>query len=310
MATAIVWDERYLLHEMGLLHPEAPGRLLAIKEILDGDGVGHELRPIGARVATNEELGFIHDEHYIKRIAGTSGKDTTFLDPDTSANAHTWEAARLAAGGLLRCVEEVLEGRAMNAFAFIRPPGHHAEHARAMGFCIFNNVAIGAEWLIRRGLSRVAIIDFDVHHCNGTQHAFYARPDVFVASVHRFPFYPGTGATDETGEGEGSGATLNIPLPAGSGDDDYHRAFEDRIIPAIQGFSPKFILVSAGFDAHVMDPLGGMRVTTHCFCWMMESIVALAKECSSGKMAATLEGGYNTKALRDCVEAELEVMVS
>lgn len=309
-ATAVVWDARYTYHEMGYLHPETPRRLLAVKEVLDGDGVGKEVARLEARGATEEELTAVHDENYIRRIEGTAGLEHTALDPDTSANAYTWEAARFAAGGFIRCVEEVEAGRVRNAFAFVRPPGHHAERGHAMGFCIFNNVALGAEWLIRqKKAERVAIIDFDVHHGNGTQHAFSRRPDIFVASIHRFPFYPGTGAADETGEGEGRGATLNIPLAAGSDDDAYKRALGDRIVPAVEKFEPQILLVSAGYDAHVQDPLGGMRVTTAGFRWMMETIVGLAREVCGGKVAVVLEGGYDLKALRDCVEAQLEVMV-
>lgn len=307
--TAVVWDSRCTLHEMGPGHPESPARLFAIKEVLDGDGVGREVGRIEARPAAEGELAFVHDERYIRRIAETAGKEETPLDPDTTANDSSWEAARLAAGGLIRCVEEVEAGRFGNAFAFVRPPGHHAERAYAKGFCLFNNVAIAAEWLIRHGKAeRVAIIDFDVHHGNGTQHAFSKRPDVFFASLHRFPFYPGTGAADEIGEGEGRGATLNVPLAAGADDDAYRRALGDRVIPAVERFGPEFLLLSAGFDAHVRDPLGGMRVTTAGFGRMMEAILLLARECCGGRAVATLEGGYDLRALRDAVEAQLEAM--
>lgn len=296
---------------MGYLHPETPRRLLAIKEVLDGDGVGKEVKLIEARAASELELAYIHDEDYIKKIAKTAGHEHTVLDPDTNANAYTWEAAIYAAGGLLNCVGAVCKDHYRNAFAFVRPPGHHAERARAMGFCFFNNVAIAAEWLIKNcNLERIAIVDFDVHHCNGTQHSFYKRPDVFVASVHHYPFYPGTGAADETGEGEGKGATLNVPLAGGAGDDDYRRAFEEKIIPAVEKFQPQFLLVSAGFDAHELDPLGGMRVTTAGFKWMMEILVLLARETCDGKLAAVLEGGYSLPALRKCIEAQLEVLVA
>ncbi|HPM41614.1 MAG TPA: histone deacetylase [bacterium] len=309
VATAVVWDSRYTFHEMGYLHPETPRRLISIKEVLDGDGVGKVLARLESRQADDLELCWVHDENYVRRIKNTAGIEMTALDPDTSANAYTWEAAVFAAGGFLRCCEEVLGARAKNAFALVRPPGHHAEHARAMGFCFFNNVAIGAEWLRKvGGLERVAIVDFDVHHCNGTQHTFYKRGDVFVSSIHRYPFYPGTGAADERGEGDGAGATLNVPLEAGADDDDYKRALCDVIVPAVEKFAPQMILVSAGYDPHRDDPLGGMQVSTAGFGWIMETLVSLAKATCGGKLAVTLEGGYNIKAQRDAVEAQLEVM--
>lgn len=308
--SAFVWDGSCVLHEISYLHPESPQRLLVIKDVVFGDGVGRVLEKIDARKAREDEIAYIHDENYIRQIQATADRERTFLDPDTSTNAYTWLASQLAAGGFIKCVEAVWDGRFKNAYAFVRPPGHHAERGRAMGFCIFNNIAIGAWWLKKnRSVERIAIVDFDVHHCNGTQHAFYDRPDIFVASVHHYPFYPGTGAADEKGAGEGTGATLNIPLGAGAGDDDYRRAFEDGILPAVQKFRPQIILVSAGYDAHKSDPLGGMRVTTEGFRWMMDALAGLAKECCNGKLAVTLEGGYNLNALRDSVEAQLEVMV-
>jgi len=308
VTTAIIWDERYTYHEMGYLHPESPKRLLVIKEVLDGDGVGKVLVHLEPRYATREEIAYIHDDKYIERVAATDGIEMTHLDPDTSANRYTWDAAQLAAGGAIVCVDEVLAGHYNNAFAFIRPPGHHAERDRAMGFCFFNNVAIAAEHLIKnRNVDRIAIIDFDVHHGNGTQHAFYERPDVFFVSVHRDPFYPGSGQDDETGEGEGTGYTLNIPMKGGAGDDDYRRTF-DVIAKKVENYKPQFILVSAGFDAHVRDSLGGMKVTTGGYRHIMKAIMEFASGVCDGKTVAILEGGYDLQALRDSVEAQLEVM--
>ena len=310
-STAVFYDDLCTYHQMGYLHPESPKRLQSIKEVLDGDGVGRELAHLPVRDASREEIAWVHDEAYIDRIAGTDGTELTHLDPDTSANSYTWRAALRAAGGFLACVEAVQGGECGNSFAFVRPPGHHAERDRAMGFCIFNNVAIGAEWLIRSaGIKRVAIVDFDIHHGNGTQHAFYARPDVFFASVHRFPFYPGTGESMVIGEGEGRGATLNVPILAGAGDDDYRRAIGDIIVPAVERFAPECILVSAGYDSHVRDPIGGMRMTTEGYRWVMRSLCELAKGCCDGKLAVTLEGGYDLPALRDCAEAQLEEMTN
>lgn len=307
--TSVFYDDICTFHQMGYLHPESPKRLQAIKEVLDGDGIGRELAKIPGRDATEDEIAFIHDRDYIQRIKNTDGAELVALDLDTSANAYTWKAAIRAAGGFLSCVESVHKGECRNSFAFVRPPGHHAERGRAMGFCIFNNVAIGAEWLSKvAGAARIAIVDFDIHHGNGTQHSFYKRGDVFFASCHRYPFYPGTGSEEEKGEGEGRGATLNVPLPAGAGDDEYKRAIGDTIIPAVEKFSPQYILVSAGFDSHLKDPLGGMRVTTEGYRWIMRSLVELADHVCKGRMACTLEGGYDLSALRECVEAQLEEM--
>lgn len=309
MKTAIIWDERMTYHELGYLHPESPKRLLAIKEMLDGDGVGRELMHLTPREATKEELAYIHDESYIARIEGTDGKDVVHLDPDTSTNRFTWSSAKLAAGSAIVCAGEVMRGNCRNAFAFVRPPGHHSERARAMGFCIFNNIAIAADWLIRsKKAERVAIVDFDVHHGNGTQHAFYKRDDVLFISTHRYPFYPGTGSADETGGGEGRGFTQNIPMEGGSDDDDYLRTF-DVITKSIVKYEPDFMLVSAGYDAHAADPLGGMRVTTDGFSRIMRALVDMANEVCDGRLVAILEGGYDLRALRDSVEAQLEVMV-
>ncbi len=309
-ATAIFYDALCTYHEMGYLHPETPRRLMAIKEMLDGDGVGRAVQWLPPRDATEEQIRWIHDENYIKRIAATHGGPLVALDPDTSANGYTWDAARRAAGGFIACCDAVQAGKAKNAYAFVRPPGHHAEHNHAKGFCIFNNVAIAAEWLIREaGLSRVAIVDFDVHHGNGTQHSFYRRGDVFFASLHRSPFYPGTGEADETGEGAGRGTTLNVPMPAGSDDDDHRRALGDIILPEVERFAPEFLLVSAGYDAHVRDPLGGMRMTTEGYRSVAKALVQFAAATCKGKLAVVLEGGYDFKALQEGCEAGLEEML-
>lgn len=311
LRTAYIYDDLFTRHEMGFSHPESPRRLIAIKEVLDGDGVGRELVRFAARIATIEEIALVHDENYIKRIELTKGRELTALDPDTSCNAYTWDAACLAAGGFIELTAKIAKGDFKNGFAFVRPPGHHAERARAMGFCIFNNVAIAADWLIKnKVVERLAIIDFDVHHCNGTQHSFYKRGDIFVVSTHREHFYPGTGSASEIGEGEGRQATLNIPMHAASTDDDYNRVFEETIVPAVTKYKPQMILVSAGFDSHMNDPLGGMRVSTAGFRKMMETLLLLAGECCGGKLAATLEGGYDLKALRTSVEAQLEKMTA
>ena len=309
--TGVIWDPRYTKHDMGMYHPESPRRLLAIKEVLDGEGVGKELQHLEPRDATKDEIACIHAPSYIDEVAATDGKDMVMLDPDTTTCPESYKAALLAAGGVMNAADAVYEGKVNNAFAFVRPPGHHAEHDRAMGFCFFNNIAIATERLVQEcGVERVAIVDFDVHHGNGTQHAFYKRGDVFFTSMHRGQFYPGSGQSEETGEGPGKGCTLNIPLSTGADDDDYKRAFDKLIIPAVRNFKPQIILCSAGFDAHRRDPMGGMRMTTDGYRWIGRTLGDLANDLCDGKIVYVLEGGYDLTALRDSSEAILEEMVS
>ncbi|MDO8520297.1 MAG: histone deacetylase [Deltaproteobacteria bacterium] len=301
--TGIIFDSRYLEHKTGAGHPERPERLLAIKEVLDADSglIRLDLRP-----ATKEELGRVHTAEHIAAVDQTRGKDEGYFDLDTPFSGRSAEAAYLAAGGVLKAIEEVEGGRTDNAFVFPRPPGHHAEKNRAMGFCLFNNVAIGAEHLIAQGKKKIAIVDIDVHHGNGTQHSFYDRSDVFYLSTHRFPFYPGTGARQERGIGEGLGYTLNIPYDALADDDDYRRGYQDEILPTLLDYKPEFILVSAGFDAHIRDPLGGMKITKEGFNMMAQTLIEAAKKSCHGKIVFVLEGGYDLKGLQEGVEAVLE----
>lgn len=307
--TAVIWDARYLNHDMGPWHPESPARLQAIRRVLTETTVGKNATLLEPRFATQEEISLVHDFEYVKKIEKTAGLEVR-LDPDTSTSPGSWDAARLAVGGLLNAVDAVFDGRAANAFAFIRPPGHHAERARAMGFCLFNNVAIAAEYAIQtKNCRRVVIMDYDVHHGNGTQWSFYDRPDVFYISTHRYPFYPGTGSRREEGEGKGKGYTLNIPFPGGEGDEEYLLAFDREVLPAIRQYAPDLILVSAGYDAHRLDPLGGMNVTAAGFAQMTSGILQVAKQVCGGKTVFTLEGGYSLEGLAESVEKCLEVMV-
>lgn len=302
----IVWDERFLKHNTGDYHPESAKRLLAAKEILDRYP---DLVIIPPRLATDDEVGLIHDSQYIAAIHDCAGKHLR-LDADTVMSADSSEVSFLAAGGTIEAVAAVDSGRVAAAFAFVRPPGHHAEHAHAMGFCVFNNVAIAAEYLVRhKNKKRVAIVDYDVHHGNGTQHSFYARDDVFYISTHHFPFYPGTGAAEETGEGQGVGFTLNVPLDSGNGDAEYRAAFEEQVIPALIKYRPDFILVSAGFDAHERDPLGGMNLTKAGYRFMNEELVRVAKECCDGKIVFVLEGGYDMQGIKDGVESLIATLM-
>jgi acetoin utilization deacetylase AcuC-like enzyme len=303
MKTGIVKDRRYLDHNMGPFHVESPQRLEAIYNLLETDPT--PVRAIEPRPASEEEIGWVHTEDYISTIRSTAGKQRVILDPDTSTSALSYETALLAAGGVLAAVDEIMAGRIDNGFALIRPPGHHAEAGRAMGFCLFNNIAIAAEYLLRKhGLGRVFIMDWDLHHGNGTQHTFYGRKDVLYASTHQFPFYPGTGHWRETGEGEGKGYTLNIPLKAGKGDGDYLALLGDIVRPVIQNYRPDFILVSAGFDIYAGDPLGGMEVSIGGFGAITDLLVQSAEICG-GRLLHVLEGGYHIQAQ---AEAVLEVL--
>jgi acetoin utilization deacetylase AcuC-like enzyme len=305
-----VFDPRYLLHQPGASHPERPERLTAIEEMIEKSHLKKKLRPIAARRAEAEEIALVHDRHYIDAVARTSEMSGVYLDGDTFASPGSYEAALLAAGGVLEAVDRVMTGDCQKAFAMVRPPGHHAESGYAMGFCLFNNVGVAAEYLVKKyRCKRIAVVDFDVHHGNATQHMFYDRPDVFYLSTHRYPFYPGTGAADERGTGAGKGYTVNVPMAAGGGDEEYREAFEEKIIPALREYRPEVLLVSAGFDAHRLDPLGGMRVTEAGFGTMAERLAEVAGDFCGGKAIFTLEGGYDLQALAGSVKRVLEVLL-
>jgi acetoin utilization deacetylase AcuC-like enzyme len=260
LKTALVTDRRYLDHFAGRGHPERPERVAAMMAMAEALGRDH-LAFLKPREATHDEIALCHEPAYIAAIERTAGLDHYAFDPDTHTSPASYRTALLAAGGVLTAVEAVLDGAADNAFAIVRPPGHHALPAHAMGFCLFNSVAIAAAVLSRtRGLKRVMIMDWDLHHGNGTQEIFYEAPEVLYASIHQFPHYPGTGALHEIGAGPGAGFTVNAPMPATFGDPEYLRVFDELILPIGRAFNPDFVLVSAGFDCHFRDPLGSMNV--------------------------------------------------
>jgi acetoin utilization deacetylase AcuC-like enzyme len=295
--TGILLDKRYLDHDMGAFHVESPRRLEAILEMIE-QSITFPYLTITPRAATEEELGWVHTAEYIEAVSATAGRECVVLDPDTSTSPLSYETARLAAGGLMVCLDHIIPGRIRNAFAPVRPPGHHAEANRAMGFCLFNNVAVAAEYLLRRhGLKRVLIIDWDIHHGNGTQNAFIARDDVLYFSTHQFPHYPGTGHWIETGMGKGEGFTLNVPLLAGKTDEDFLYIFKNILAPAARQFDPDAILVSAGFDVAASDPLGGMDITSLGFGALTRELVSLAGDLCKDRMLIALEGGYDLSAL-------------
>jgi len=306
MTTRLYTAPEYLEHDMGPGHPESPSRLKAITELLERAPVaGTEAK--APRRATSEELSRVHAASYVERLASLAGQSVQ-LDPDTSMSPGSHEAALLAAGAALGAVEDVLSGAADNAFALVRPPGHHAEASHAMGFCLFNNIAVAAAHALAQGAKKVAIVDWDVHHGNGTQHTFEARRDVLFCSSHQFPFYPGTGAATETGSGEGQGFTVNAALPGGQGDPEYGAVFESLFLPVVQAYRPDVLLVSAGFDPHKLDPLGGMRVTERGFAAMASAVKKLAAEVCGGKLVLLLEGGYDLGGLSQSVHACVEVL--
>jgi len=300
--TGIVRDSVYLKHDMGSYHPESPERLEVIYGMIDELSSDLNLQEIPARTASMEEIATVHDSRYVTQIASTAGKQETFLDPDTSACAHSWDAASRAVGGLFSLIDLVVEGSVRNGFALVRPPGHHAERRRAMGFCLFNNVALAARYAIQKhGMERVAVVDWDLHHGNGTQNCFYEESSVLYISTHQYPHYPGTGGVREVGHGQGEGFTVNIPLPAGAGDREYVAVFHTVVAPVLEAYNPQLILVSAGFDTHHRDPLGGMNVSEDGYEQMLQILMHLAAELCSNKLVLALEGGYNLMALRNSV---------
>lgn len=303
----IIRDDIFLRHIPAEGHPENPGRLEAVYAMLDQPDMVEQFSLIPPRRAEGREILLVHADRHLKKISATSGKDGCALTRDTFTSAYSYEAAMRAVGGLLEAVSEVIDGRLQAAFALTRPPGHHAEKSRAMGYCLFNNVALAAAFARRElGLRRVLIVDWDLHHGNGTQHLFENDGSVLYFSIHQRSLFPGTGLFTETGRGRGEGYTMNVPLPGGYGDAEYAAMFELLLRPVATSFSPELILVSAGFDTHHQDPFGGMRMTADGYAALTRSLMDMARTCCDGKLVFTLEGGYNTAALADSVKAVLE----
>jgi acetoin utilization deacetylase AcuC-like enzyme len=264
-------------------------------------------RVMDPRATADADLLRIHTAAYVTAISSTRGK-AVMLDPDTFTSPESEEVARLAAGAVLAGVDAALDGpTGSRALAAVRPPGHHAEADRAMGFCLYNNIAVGAAYARSRGCARVAIVDYDVHHGNGTQWAFYEDPTVLFISSHQYPFYPGTGAAHETGRGAGLGYTLNLPLDAGAGDPDVLDRYEREAVPALDAFRPDLLMVSAGFDAHERDPLAGCRMTTEGFRALSGLLVGAADRLCEGRVVFVTEGGYDLTALSECLQAVIDV---
>ena len=308
LESAYTIDERYVAHEPPETIPERPDRMRVLLDLLASHPREGLVR-VEARHATRDELTSNHTTRHVDAVEATAGKEPHRFDWDTFTSAATWQAATLAAGGLLAVIDAVMDGRATNGAALVRPPGHHAEADSAMGFCLFNNVAVAARYLRAvHGLDRVLIMDWDVHHGNGTQHSFYDRNDIVYISTHQHPLYPGTGATTECGEGDGVGFTVNVPMPAGCGDDEYVDVFERVVVPVARQFDPQFVLVSAGFDHHHLDPLGGMEVTKHGIARMTRLLLDVARVHARDRWVAVLEGGYSLDALVESVATMLDEM--
>jgi acetoin utilization deacetylase AcuC-like enzyme len=299
----VVDDARFDLHVPPGQHPERPERLRAVRNALAKTGV--ELERLTPRAATDAELVRVHYAGFLEELVKLRGREG-YIDPDTYVSPQSVDVARLAAGSLVGMVDAMIDGPVAAGVALLRPPGHHARPGQAMGFCLLNNVAVAAAHALGRGVARVAIIDWDVHHGNGTQEIFWRDPRVLYVSTHQHPFYPGTGDTDEVGEGEGTGYTVNVPLAAGGGDAVYASAFERVVLPVVEAYAPELILVSAGFDAAARDPLAQMQLSAGAFGWMARGLSQLAFRSAQGRMAMVLEGGYDLSALEDGLRSAIE----
>ncbi len=309
--TGFVYHDDFLKHDTGRGHPERPERLTSIISHLQQTGYWQRIQHIDIPHISEEWILKVHTKKHVNLVRDACQKDTyTFDDGDTHVCRDSFHAALLAASGVIAGVDAVMNGTLNNVFCAVRPPGHHAESNAVMGFCLFNNVAIGAHYAQEaHGVGRVAIIDWDVHHGNGTQEIFYADKSVFYISTHQYPFYPGTGSRDERGTGEGLGYTLNIPMNAGSGEKEYLNAFVDEILPALDGFRPELIILSAGFDAHKDDPLANINLTEHSFAKLTTLVREAAEQYCNGRIVSVLEGGYNIHALAQSVATHLTVLM-
>jgi len=309
MTTGYVYDPLYLEHDLRG-HPENRDRLMRIMALLEEKGVIAQLTPIAPTPISMERLERVHEPGYIKWVQEVAERGGGYLDPDTYVAPRSYEAALLAAGGLVNAVRAVLRGEVDNAFALVRPPGHHARRAQGMGFCLFNNVAVAACYALEEGgVNKVLIVDFDVHHGNATQETFYAESRVLYFSTHQYPYYPGTGHWKERGVGKGEGYTVNVPLPPGVGDKGYRRIYEEVLDPVARHYCPQLILVSAGYDAHWADPLAGMRLSITGYGWLAHFLKSLADELCKGRLVFTLEGGYHLEVLSYSVLATIEALM-
>ena len=308
--TGFIFHPQYLRHDTKS-HPENSGRLEAIQEKIKPSKIYSHLLFPDPRRATNDELSENHNFDHIDHVRNSCLNGVQSLDGDTVICPDSWDASLLSAGAGLTAVDQIISGELDNAFAAVRPPGHHAEKDRAMGFCLFNNVAIAARYAIKKHkLNKICIFDWDVHHGNGTQNSFYSDPSIHYSSIHQYPFYPGTGDKTETGTKDGLGTTLNFPLSAFSGDSIYLDIVENKLIPVIQNFKPDLIIISAGFDAHKDDPLAQMTISSECYRKMTLMILKVTGEVCDGRLLSMLEGGYNHSALADSVFEHVNALLT
>jgi acetoin utilization deacetylase AcuC-like enzyme len=309
MSTAYVYDPIFLEHNR-VGHVERRERLEATMQLLDESGLLGKMVELEATPVSEEHLLAVHHQHYVDQAMDVARRGGGNLDPDTYLNDHSYEVALLAAGGVLDLVDAVLDGSTDNGFALVRPPGHHALPGRGMGFCIFNNVAVAAQYALQhKGLSRILIADFDLHHGNGTQEIFYSTDEVMYFSAHQYPFYPGTGHWTEIGEGRGEGFTANVPLPGGVGDEGYQTIFDELLYLLAERYRPQLILVSAGYDAHWSDPLGMMQLSATGYGYLAGVLKEMADQFCDGHLVFTLEGGYDLQALSVSILATLQALL-
>ena len=311
MTTALIYHPIYLQHDTGVHHPERASRLQAILRKLEKTKLIDKLNLVEPEAARVSDVALVHPRDYIISIEEACKSAPANLDPDTVVSKDSFKAGLFAAGGVIRAADLVVKEDADNAFCMVRPPGHHARPSQAMGFCLFNNIAIGARYIQDKyNIKHILIIDWDVHHGNGTEEIFYEDPDVFYISLHQYPHYPGTGARESTGDGKGKGFNINIPMKAGSSDAEYIKAFREVIKPKAKDFKPEFILISSGFDGHKDDPLSSINLTEAGYYEITSIVKEIAAQYSKNRLISILEGGYNLFALANSVQSHLEALTS
>lgn len=309
--TAIYRDNLFLAHQPGFAHPESPERLRVVYDELEKEELASCFLFPAFEKASEETIGLFHSREMIRDVAATDGRSSGFLDHDTQTSADSYQAALLAAGALIDCIARLEAGEIDNGFCLVRPPGHHAEKRSSMGYCLFNSMAVAVRWCQRDlGLKRVMVIDWDLHHGNGTQNSFYNTDKVLFCSAHQYPFYPGSGALPEIGSDRGEGYTVNVPLTGGQGDAEYARIVNELFVPLAKAYQPDLICVSCGFDIYKDDPLGSMQVTPAGFAYMTRVMVEIAEMVCEGKLLITLEGGYDLKGVKDGAMAVLSELVA